>query len=160
MSARWEGDERGLGVGDGRSLLGGASELLDALSAEGWVAEQPERHLLPHLEQACADGAPLSLTGTGTNDDGTFCVDLRWRGAPGDVRAARAAVYALVGSIAETASYIRQRRPSERADIDAPDGDDVLVYEVATGMLAPDTGFAPHGHTLRLRVAGVFRHGL
>ena len=30
---------------------------------------------------------------------------------------------------------------------------DALEYEVVTGMLAPDTQFAPHGHTLRLRVA-------
>ena len=30
---------------------------------------------------------------------------------------------------------------------------DTVVFEVATGMVAEDAHFAPHGHLLRLRVA-------
>jgi hypothetical protein len=38
-------------------------------------------------------------------------------------------------------------------------GGDSLFYEVATGMLAPDTHFKPHGHVLVLRVNGAFGGG-
>ena len=55
----------------------------------------------------------------------------------------RTAAFTLVGEVAESATYVRQRR----------DGDEI-VYEVGTGMLAADTEFAPHGHVLVLRVRG------
>lgn len=54
MELRWQGDERGVGVADGTHLVPGANELVDALSRRDWVAEQPEAHLLPHLERHCA----------------------------------------------------------------------------------------------------------
>jgi hypothetical protein len=60
------------------------------------------------------------------------------------VGAARAAVFAALGSIAESATYVRQRRAG-----------DFLEFEVVTGLLARDTTFASHGHTLRLVVDGV-----
>lgn len=141
MSVRWEGDERGRGTADARPLAGGARELLAAMEAEAWVAEEPEAHLLPHLERAVAE-SPFELLGSRTEDDGTFVVDLRWRGN-GSIGAVRQAVFALVGSFAESATYVRQRR----------DGDTV-AFEVATGMLDDGT-FAPHGHTVRFDVAGV-----
>jgi len=45
------------------------------------------------------------------------------------------AVWALVGSVAESASYVRGPDDAE-SDRDA-------VFEVVTGMLAPDTPFTP-----------------
>lgn len=53
-------------------------------------------------------------------------------------------VWALLDSIVETASYVRG--PTDFG------WDDVPAFEVATGMLRPDTTFEPHGHTLRLLV--------
>jgi hypothetical protein len=56
-SFRWDDDERGQGVGDGRRLEPGAGELLEALREPGWVAEDGDDHLLPHLRRACERGA-------------------------------------------------------------------------------------------------------
>ena len=62
MARRWDTDDRGTGVGDARALLPEARRLLAAMDADGWVAEEPEAHLLPHLHRACADEAlPLEL---------------------------------------------------------------------------------------------------
>ena len=55
----------------------------------------------------------------------------------------RAAAFGLIGAIAEGATMIHERR----------DGDG-LDFDVVTGMLPDDTVFAPHGHTLRLRLTG------
>ncbi len=155
MPARWEGDERGSGVADARALVPGASQLVEALGQPRWVAEEPDAHLVPHIEGACRDGLPIALESIRAEEDGALAVELRWTGRRGDARAARRAAYALVGSVAESASYIRQRRTRSVPDIDAVEGGG-LLYEVATGMLAGDTPFAPHGHTLRLRISGVF----
>jgi hypothetical protein len=156
-SRRWDDDARGHGVADGRRVEPGAGELLEALREPDWVAEDSEDHLLPHLRRACERGAvPLRLEGAATESDGAFVVKLGWLGRPEDVRAVRAAVYALIGEVAEGATYIRQRRDQPVGDVDQPAGGTSLFYEVATGMLSPDTRYAPHGHVLVLRVNGAF----
>lgn len=147
MAKRWDTDERGRGVGDAAHLAGETRKLLDAMSAPGWVAEDPEVHLLPHVERFCGrPDSPLALESHETRADATFAVTLRWRGEPGPWREPRAAVFALLGEIAELAVVAREHH----------DGTD-LVLNVVTGMLAGDTAFAPHGHTLRLTVMGA--HG-
>jgi hypothetical protein len=137
---RWEGDERGYGISDAAALVPGAEELLAAMRESDWVAEQPEEDLLPHLQRAC-EQLPLELAAWGVADDATFEVELRWNGEPGAIGAIREAVFALAGSIAESASYLRQRRG------------EALEFELVTGMLASDGEFAPHGHAVRLRIA-------
>ena len=47
------------------------------MGSDDWVAEDPEAHLLPHLEAACEE-LPLELRSTRSRDDGTFEVDLTW----------------------------------------------------------------------------------
>jgi hypothetical protein len=142
VERRWDIDERGRGVGDGRRLAPGARELVDALELPEWVAEEPDVHLLPHLERACAtEGSPLELEGAEALPDGTYEVRLRWHGGEGSVSTARAAVFCLIGVVAEGATYVRQRG-----------GEGELLFEVGTGMLEGDTDFAPHGHTLLLRL--------
>jgi hypothetical protein len=159
-SRRWDDDQRGRGFADGRRLEPGAEELLEALREPDWVSEDADGHLLPHLRRASERGAvPLRLEGATTEPDGTFLVELAWLGRPEDVRAVRAAIYALIGEIAESATYIRQRRDEPVGDVDQPVGGDSLFYEVATGMLGPDTRYAPHGHVLVLRVSGAFGGG-
>ena len=138
MRPRWDIDTRGEGVGDGRRLAPGARELVAALETPLWVAEDPHLHLFPHLRRRCADpGFPLQLEDVAVEDDGRYVVELRWTGGS-DRRAAKAAVFALIGEIAEPATYVRTV--------------DEGVYEVATGVLEGDSEFAPHGHTLLLRV--------
>ena len=138
---RWDGDERRRGIGDAASFAPAAAELVDAMRTDGWVAEDPEVHLRSHLERACGT-LPLELGGTHVSADGTYDVDLVWRGDGQVIGAIRSAVFALAGSVAETATYFRQRRD-----------DGALVFELVTGMIDDDSPFAPHGHAVRFRVA-------
>lgn len=143
MPERWDGDERGQGVGDARRLTAGTAELTDAMALPGWVAEEPEVHLSPHLRAWLEHHDEFTLDNMEADDDGAFVLDLTWQGRMGDLRGLRAAAYSLIGSVAETASYVRQRR-----------GEGVLTYEVATGIVGNDAHFATHGHVLFLRISG------
>ena len=142
---RWDGDERGEGVADAASFAAGAVELVEAMRLANWVAEQPELHLQPHLERACRS-LPLRLEAARSAADGTLEVDLRWTGEAAGVGAVRAAVFSLVGSFAELATYVRQRELEATGD-----GDRTLLFEIVTGILG-DGRFEPHGHTVRVRV--------
>ena len=141
MRRRWDIDTRGEGVGDGGRLAPGARALVEALETPLWIAEDPHLHLFPHLRRRCADaGFPLTLVSADVEDDGAYVVHLEWTGPHGDRRAAKAAVFTLIGDIAESATYVRTS--------DSGPG----VFEVATGVLEGDSDFAPHGHTLRFCV--------
>ena len=137
---RWDGDERGDGVADAANFLAGATELIAAMRRPNWVAEQPELHLLPHLEQACKP-LPLEILDARTMDDGSYEVQLDWTGAEPGVGAIRATIFTLLGGIAEPSTYVRQQRT-----------DVALTFDVVTGIV-DDVPFKPHGHTLRLSVA-------
>jgi hypothetical protein len=137
---RWDGDDRGEGVADATAFAGGAAELVDAMRHPRWVAEEPEVHLLPHIERACR-ALPFEIEEARVEADGSFDLRLRWTDERAAVGQVRAAVFTLVGSFAESATYVRQRRMSGER----------LVFEVATGML-DDGAFAPHGHTVRITV--------
>jgi hypothetical protein len=139
VERRWDEDERGDGVADAAEFLPGATELIAAMRRPNWVAEEPELHLLPHLRHAC-DSLPLEIVDARTMDDGSYDVRLRWTGDEAGVGAVRAAIFSLLGGIAEQASYIRQLRTQES-----------LTFEVVTGIV-DETPFKPHGHTLRVSV--------
>lgn len=143
---RWDGDERGDGVADASQFVDGADELIAAMRRPNWVAEQPELHLLPHLEQAC-ESLPFRILDARTSDDGSYDVELAWTGGEAGVGAIRGAVFALLGSIAEPASYVRQCRSET---------DGTLAFEIVTGIV-DEAPFTPHGHTLRLSVAAGLR---
>jgi len=143
---RWDGDERGDGVADASQFATGAGELIEAIQRPNWVAEQPELHLLPHLERGC-ESLPLEILDARTTDDGSYDVRLGWTGDEAGVGVVRAAVFSLLGGIAEPASYVRQRRA------DGSDGSGTeLTFDVVTGIVDEEP-FKPHGHTLRLSVA-------
>jgi hypothetical protein len=151
MSMRWEGDERGHGVADAAWLVPGASELIAAFGASAWVAESPEAHLGPHVEEWCRQDGRLGVIDAHTDDSGVYVLDIEWRDASAGVGPARAAVYGLLGSFAEGATYIRQRRGTNGDDASS----NRLQFEVGTGELAPDAMFEPHGHTVLINVVGV-----
>jgi hypothetical protein len=67
------------------------------------------------------------------------------------VGSVRAAAFSLIGSLAESATYIRQRWVASDSDASAMK----LQFEVGTGELAPDARFDPHGHVVVINVAGV-----
>jgi hypothetical protein len=138
---RWDDDERGIGPADARSWRPLADTLATVVDEEGWVAEEPERHLLPHLEAATAAG-PLAIRRATTAADGTFAVDLDWIGPGEPTRpAVRSALYAMIAGVAETITLIHE--PPAAAG---------RVLEVLFGSAGDDGPFAGHGHTLRLAV--------
>ena len=141
---RWDPDERGIGVADGRAHLARLDALRAAADEDGWVAEEPEAHLLPHIVRLTADGAPFALQEATTDPDGTFVVVVRWTGPVDAGRGAvRTAAYGLIGVIAESTTVIFQTDDQGRQ-----------VFDVVTGMLAGQSQFASHGHTLRLVIDG------
>jgi hypothetical protein len=150
MAERWDRDDRGHGIGDAARLRAGAGELWAAFGEADWVAEQPELHLRPHVEAWCRDDQRLGLIRAYADDTGAYILELEWRGSPGRIAEARAAVFSLIGSFAESATYVRQRRNQDGAD-----GTHTLRFEVGTGELAPDSRFAPHGHVVVIDVTGV-----
>jgi hypothetical protein len=152
MPPRWDGDNRGHGVGNAAQLLPGIGELTAAFWQPAWVAEQPEIHLRPHVEAWCRRDQRLALTDAYTDDRSAYIIDLEWRRAPPSVGQARSAVFSLIGCFAESATYVRQRRVATAAD-----GSGLrLQFEVGTGELAPDTRFVPHGHVVIINVMGLF----
>jgi hypothetical protein len=151
MPTRWDGDKRGHGVGDAAQLVAGASELVAAFSESAWVAEQPEIHVRPHVEAWCQRDHRLALIDDHIDETDAYILELEWRAAICSVGEARAAVFSLIGSFAESATYVRQRRVSDHGDRSTTK----LQFEVGTGELAPETRFAPHGHVVVLNVARV-----
>jgi hypothetical protein len=140
---RWDTDTRGRGIGDGEWIVPAVRKLLDALSVPGWVAEEPDVHLLPHLRQACdAPGSPWTFMDAELQD-AVYVVTLGWSRPQPRLRQLRADAVALIGTVAEGSTFVQQRM-TERE----------IEYSVTTGMLTGDSPFAGHGHLLLLRIGG------
>jgi hypothetical protein len=139
---RWDDDARGIGVADAHAWQPLVARLADAAGTDGWVAEDPEAHLLPHLV-ATAERGPVRIRQAVTDPDGTFVVELGWIGPAEPTRAAvRALLFDLVGAIAETVTLVHEPSTARGREL-----------EVLTGATDGDSGFAGHGHTLRFRIA-------
>ena len=140
--SRWDGDERGRGIAYGTAHAPHVCRLLEAMASPGWVAEDPDAHLLPTLGSACREaGSPWTLLSTRL-DGAVFEVALAWDREGSGIGRLRADVNALIGSVAEGSGHVRQHMT---------DGE--IRYEVTTGMLDGDSGFSGHGHRSR-RVGG------
>ncbi|MQA96990.1 MAG: hypothetical protein GEV11_20950 [Streptosporangiales bacterium] len=134
---RWDTDDRGSGIASGEAMVLPVLNLLAHLEREGWVTEQPEAHLLPHLREACsAESSPWRLLDEGLTEDGVWEVELAHVDGPGP-QTYRDAI-ALLSSVAEAAFFVRQV--------------DEHTYECATGQLEGDGRYAPHGHLIRLNI--------
>jgi hypothetical protein len=139
---RWDNDVRGIGTEDARAWRPLVETLATVVDEEGWVAEGPELHLLPHLESAAAAG-PLAMRGSRTDADGTFVVDLGWVGPSEPSRLAiRSAMYALIATVAESVTVLHEP-PEARG----------RIVDVLSGSVDGDGPFAGHGHTVRLEVS-------
>ena len=137
VERRWDGDTRGQGIGPGTAIQPFLQAFLEQTSGDGWLTEDPEAHLLPHITEAAA-AAGLTISST-SEADGTLVVDLSTpRAAPRDIRLA---IFALAGSFAESDTTVHERTT-----------DGGREYEIATGMRPGEGGFAGHGHLVRFRV--------
>jgi hypothetical protein len=138
---RWDNDTRGTGVASASAFLPGLDALRAAAAQSDWVAEQPDAHLLPHLRRALEDPACAFGLLDVTESDGVLVLDLAWRGDGGNAMVVRDA-FRLLASIAESSTHVHERAGANG----------IVELDIVTGMLAGQTGFEPHGHTLRLRV--------
>ena len=141
MNERWDGDETGSGVSDGGAFVPPIRTLLDEMARPDWNTEQPEAHLLPHLERWCArEGAPLTLRSSEAEGP-VFVVDLQAAAdrSPNDVRAD---VYALISTIAEPTTVVVERREQG-----------LELYDVTLAQTPEQTVFPKgHGHLVRFRL--------
>jgi len=137
MRPRWDIDERGRGVASAEAYLAHADALRAAMGVPDWVAENPDDHLLPHVRRFC-DASDVLRLDDWSIEDGVLVLDLTSERSGGE---RHAAVYALIGTFAEPATLVRQLRQDRD-------------YVVVTGVLEGDSEFAPHGHTVLLRVGG------
>lgn len=138
--ARWDDDVSGERVADAVAFLPPLDKLSEAMRRSGWVTEDPEAHLLPHLQQSSArDDAPLAIE-RASSEEGVFEVWLgpRRQLSAGDLRHA---VFALLASVAEGVTFVHECMEPQRT-----------VFEVTTGMLDDQTTFQSHGHTIRFSV--------
>ena len=129
-------DDRFTGVADASAFAPAVEELAALAHRPGWVAEDPEIHLVPHLRGASVDG--LRIVEMRTGEDGVLVVTAEC--GPGASRGElRRRAWVLLATVAEPAASVR-----ERSDGDA------AVFEVVTGIPDGAGPFASHGHTLRL----------
>jgi hypothetical protein len=134
---RWDTDARGAGVASGGAAVSALDELRKALLAPDWVAEEPELHLLPHLERAATElgySITSDLLGPGH-------LRVRIDGAPENAGERRHLAYLLIASIAESDTAVQERATSGGTE-----------YLVATGLVRDDQPFAPHGHLLTIKL--------
>ena len=141
---RWDGDETGSGTSDGRAFASPIRALLDEMARPDWNTEQPEAHLLPHLERWCArDGSALRLRSS-ASEGPVFVVDLE----PAPERSrdeVRGDIYALISTIAEPTTVIVQRREGG-----------FELYDITLALMPEQTPFPKgHGHLVRFRLASV-----
>ncbi len=136
---RWDIDERFVGVADATATSADIERLLAQSSEPGWITEDAEAHLGSHLISAAAQ-AGLAVRRLETVD---AVLEIDVAGPAGtDWRETRIAAFGLIGAIAEGSTHIREAVP----------GRDGLDLVVLTGVLPGDTGFATHGHLVRIRV--------
>jgi hypothetical protein len=138
MRRRWDTDERGRGVASAEAYLEHVDALRAAMAEADWVSEDPEHHLLPHIRRFC-DASDVLRLDDWSIEDGVLVLDLTTAATSWGAR--RVAVHQLIGTFAEPATLVRELKQ---------DHDFVVV----TGVLEGDSVFAPHGHTVRLRVGG------
>ena len=137
---RWDPDERGRGVASAEAGVLELDRLRSAMLEPDWVTEEPELHLLPHVQRVC-DERGYVLERAAVVGDCVLEVDVAVAGGRKEVREAG---FELVGSFAESSTHIVERSR----------GADGSTLEITTGVLDGDSRFAPHGHVVRLAVRG------
>jgi hypothetical protein len=138
-SRRWDSDERGRGVADARASLPAIQQLAELAGSDDWVAEDPEAHLLPGLRERL-EISSLTIESVEVDPDGALRVRLTYLHKPSR-RQLRQSVWAILGGVAELATFVRETRTS-----------DGVSFEVVTGNPSDEGPFATHGHVIRLEI--------
>jgi hypothetical protein len=133
---RWDTDDRFAGVADASAFAAPVEQLAELSRRPGWVTEEPEVHLVPHLRSANVEG--LRVVEYQAREDGALQVTAEYRASDGP-RDIRRRAWALLGAIAESTASVCEYR----------DGD-AVVFDVVTGIPDGTGPFASHGHSLRL----------
>jgi len=136
---RWDTDERGHGVASAESAVSDLDRLREAMLEPDWVSEDPEMHLLPHVRRMCEERG-WEVAHAGVTD---AVLEVEVTAPKASVGSPTEAAFALLGTFAEASTHVVGRSPEV--------GRDVELF-VTTGMLEGDGFFAPHGHTVRIRV--------
>ena len=136
---RWDDDERGEGVADARSRVPAIEELAGLARTDRWVAEEPEEHLLPGIQDRVAITG-LTLDDVTVEQDGTMRIRLS-SAARLSRREIRQSVWSILGGAVEMTTHVRESNHNGS-----------VHFDVVTGT-TPDGSFATHGHTLRIEVA-------
>lgn len=132
---RWDIDERYTGVSDAAAMLPAVRRLEEMMRSEGWVTEEPDAHLLPHLRRVPG----WEVLGERLLDDGFYEVRARPQWEMGGIEVHRA-VIRLLSVVAEPSFLVRQSGGN--------------VYECVTGVMPGDPPglFKSHGHLIRVIV--------
>lgn len=139
---RWEGDERGHGVANGAWIREDVAALGNALADSAWIAERVAELLLPSLQRAVDESDERWQIIDTSVVEHVLKLELGWSVPGPSFRQLRADVFALLGHIAESATFVQQSVAAES-----------VHYRVTTGE--PANGqFAPHGHLLELTISG------
>jgi hypothetical protein len=139
---RWDSDTSGISVADGRPFLPPLETLASTMAEDGWIAEEPAVHLLPHIRRRCDEIGRFRILVEGAQEDGVYLVRLEWQpGHDSSKRSLRDDVFALIGSFAESATHVHER--------DLPGA---FEFDVTTGLLPEQTHLHSHGHLVGLRV--------
>jgi hypothetical protein len=136
---RWDDDERGRGVGHARRLITPLDELVALAGEDGWVAEEPETHLLPGLRRRI-ELSGLTLEEAKAESDGSFRVRLS-SSTKLSRREIRESVWSILGGAVELTTYVREVQ-----------SDGMVRFEVVTGI-PPGGRFTTHGHTISVEVS-------
>lgn len=136
---RWDDDERGQGVADARDLLPSIAELASLAETPNWVAEEPDKHLLPGLRERI-EISGLSLDAVEVRPGGELHVALS-SGTKLSRREIRQSVWSILGGAVEMSTLVRESHPEGK-----------VVFDVVTGN-PPGGHFATHGHTMHIEVA-------
>src|SRR4029077_16948092 len=125
---RWDTADRFTGVADAGVFADSVQELAQLARRPGWVAEEPEAHLVPHLQSASVPG--LTVLPCRAGEDGVL--DVAAEHSPGDRRRdIRRRAWALLGHVAEPLASVHEHAT-----------EDAVMFDVITG--GPRAGGGAH----------------
>ena len=139
---RWDIDERGHGVASAEAAVPDLDRLRAAMLDADWVTEDPEVHLLPHVQRLARDrGWTIARAAV---VDAVLEIDVEV--PEGTWRSLREAGFAIVGTFAEASTHVVETKPDVGREVE---------LLVTTGMLEGDGEFAAHGHLVRIAVRSI-----